>query len=359
MQPFAINQQPPLPQTPRPIVSIGGGGIVHNAHYPAYAKAGFPVAGLFDLNQARAQALAQKFGVPVVFDNLAAAVAGAPSGAVFDVAVPASALPGILPHLPDGSPVLIQKPLGESLAQAGRIAQICQEKRLRAAVNFQMRYAPFVLAARSLIAQGAIGELLDVEVRVTVYTPWALWPFLEDVHQPEFYYHSIHYMDLIRSFLGEPRGVSASAVTHPNSRIDGARTTTVLGYGPTARGVINTNHRHAYGLRHQESYVKWEGTGGAIVARMGVLMNYPQGEEDWFEYCVLEEGQEPNWQRVPLQGRWFPDAFIGSMASVMRAADDPSQPPATAVADALKTMAVVDAACRSDESGGTSLRPVE
>ena len=35
-----------LPDHPRPIVLIGAGGIVRDAHLPAYAKAGFTVASL-------------------------------------------------------------------------------------------------------------------------------------------------------------------------------------------------------------------------------------------------------------------------------------------------------------------------
>ena len=38
-----IEQQPQLPKTLRPIVCIGGGGIMRDAHLPAYRKSGFPV----------------------------------------------------------------------------------------------------------------------------------------------------------------------------------------------------------------------------------------------------------------------------------------------------------------------------
>ena len=38
----------PLPRKPRPIVVLGAGGIVKDAHLPAYAKAGLPVIALAD-----------------------------------------------------------------------------------------------------------------------------------------------------------------------------------------------------------------------------------------------------------------------------------------------------------------------
>ena len=47
----------PRPKVARPIVMIGSGGIVHDAHLPAYKKAGFPVAALVDVNREKAEAL--------------------------------------------------------------------------------------------------------------------------------------------------------------------------------------------------------------------------------------------------------------------------------------------------------------
>jgi predicted dehydrogenase len=351
-----IVQKATLPNTPRPIVSIGAGGIVHDAHYPAYQKAGFPVAGLFDLNPARAQMMAAKFKVPHIYASIAEAAKQAPSDAVFDVAVPAGNILSVLRELPNGRAVLIQKPMGDDLAQARQILALCQQKELTAAINFQMRYAPFIIAARSLIDQGVIGQVHDMEVRVTVYTPWQLWSFLEKVPKPEIWYHSIHYMDLIRSFLGEPQGIYCKSTKHPDAlKMDGTRTTLIFDYGDLLRANVETNHHHKYGLRHQESYVKWEGDKGAIKVKLGLLMNYPSGVPDAFEYCVLDEGKEPEWRSVAIDGTWFPDAFIGSMASLMRFVEGSSTVLPTAVSDAIQTMAVADAACRSHRGGATAL----
>lgn len=346
-------QKPVLPVTPRPVVLIGAGGIVHDAHLPAYRKAKFPVVGIYDPNLERASSLAREFSVDRVFPSLQSAVSEAPSGAVFDIAVPAQEIVTVLPHLPAGCGVLIQKPMGEQLDQAGRILDLCRDKQFRAAVNFQLRYAPYVLAARSLIEQGVIGDLHDMEVRVTVYTPWQLWTFLQGIPRLEIVYHSIHYLDLLRSFLGEPHGVYAKTLRHPLSpQLAPTRSTIILDYGDTVRACVSTNHGHVFGLRHQESFVKWEGTHGAIVAKMGLNMNYPKGEPDQMEYCVITGSDPPRWESARIEGSWFPDAFIGTMASVMRWTDDPKAKAATAVDDAWKTMALVEAAYRSSERGG-------
>src|SRR5579884_3877236 len=80
---------PPLPKTPRPIVVIGAGSIVHDAHLPAYRKAGFPVAALVDANWERAAFVAQEFSVPLATASMEEAISKAPKGSIFDVAVPA------------------------------------------------------------------------------------------------------------------------------------------------------------------------------------------------------------------------------------------------------------------------------
>ncbi|MBP7143426.1 MAG: Gfo/Idh/MocA family oxidoreductase, partial [Opitutaceae bacterium] len=318
---------PPNHDDPRPIVIIGAGGIVRDAHLPAYRIAGFPVFSLCDRDPGRARSLAAEFNLPHSPASPAEAVASAPAGAVFDVAVPASALHEVLPALPDGAPVLIQKPFGEDLSQARALLALCRRKQFQAAVNFQLRFAPCIAAARDLITRGVIGELHDLEVRVTVFMPWHLWTFLEGLPRVEILYHSIHYVDLIRSFLGEPLGVHAKTVRHPGTaRLASTRTNIAFDYGDTLRANITTNHGHAFGRRHQESYVKWEGTRGALKAKLGLLLDYPAGEPDTLEVCTLNSSGQPGpWEPVPLAGNWYPHAFIGTMGSLQRFASGRTQ----------------------------------
>jgi predicted dehydrogenase len=356
MEPLSLITTPLLPQRPRPIVIIGAGGIINDAHLPAYRKANFPIAGIYDLNQDQARKTAQAFNIPIVYASLQEAVASAPSDAVFDIAVPASALPKVLPHLPDGAGALIQKPMGENLNEARIIRDLCHAKHLKAGINFQLRYAPYVLAARSLIEQGYLGQIHDMEVRITAYTPFHLWKFMEAVPFAEIVYHSIHYLDLMRAFLGEPQGIYGKTVWHSKMAwFPGLNSTFALDYGDFQRAVITTNHHHEYGPKHQESYIKWEGSLGAIKARIGLMLNYPIGLPDEFEYCLLEENQEPAWHVVPIEGSWFPDAFIGTMASVMRFVEGSADHIPTSIDDAYHTMALVDAACRSSKSGAVPI----
>jgi predicted dehydrogenase len=341
-----------LPDNPRPIVIVGAGGIVRDAHLPAYTKAGFAVVSITDLQLDRARTLAEKYAIAQVYDDVAAAVAAAPDNAVYDIALPPEAQIEVLEQLPYGVAVLLQKPLGNHLPEGIRTREACRRKRLVAAVNTQLRFAPYVAAARELIAAGTIGELYDVEIRVSVHTPWEMFPYVLELDRLEINMHSVHYLDLVRSFLGDPTGVSAVTVRHPEKTHANSRSDIALTYGDRPlRVVVSTNHDHHFGERYEESYIKWEGTKGAIRVQLGLLLDYPRGGEDRLE-VVTDDRLEDGWRPVPFEGSWFPDAFIGSMSVVQRYLEGsiPSLP--TSVEDVFRTMAVVEAAYASAAKGG-------
>lgn len=337
------------PTSSIPVYITGAGGIVNDAHLPAYQLAGYTVAGIYDKDTAKAQATAERFGIAAVYKHLPAMVQAAGNTGIFDIAVPADHLMAVLQELPAGARVLMQKPMGMDYAQAKEILTLTRTKQMTAAVNFQLRYAPFITAACKLIDEGVIGELCDIEVNVNVHTPWNLWKFLYASPRVEILYHSIHYIDLIRRLAGNPTAVFAKTVKHPLMReLASVRSHIILDYGELLRANILTNHCHIYGLQHQHSYIKLEGTKGAIRITMGVLMNYPQGVADQFEYVVLEEGKVPAWKTLPLQGSWFPHAFIGSMQQVMDVVQGLKSTPDNSVEDVIDTMACVEAAYLSE-----------
>jgi predicted dehydrogenase len=343
----------PKPQVARPIVMIGSGGIVHDAHLPAYAKAGFPVAALVDMNPERAEALAKKFHVALGTASINEAIRFAPGDTIFDVAVPAKVIPGILPQLPDGAAVLIQKPMGETLEEALEILRICRAKGLTAAVNFQLRWAPNMLTARALTDVGALGELHDMEVNVSVHMPWELWSFLRTAPRLEILYHSIHYIDLVRSWFGNPRGIYAKTVKSPRTpELAATKSVIVFDYGDDKRVLIASNHSHDFDPKMQRSFVQWEGMTGAMRAQMGVNLNYPAGLPDNLEYIVRGGG---GWQEAPVSGNWFPDAFMGSMGSLQAYVQGEAKTLPTSVEDAIDTMRTVEAAYLSSQRGGVEL----
>ena len=345
-----LRQAWPRPAAPRPIVFVGAGAIVRTAHLPAYTRLRFPIAGLFDRCRATAERTAQQFGGVPVFATIGDASAAA--GVVFDVAVPGAEIAGVLAQLPHGAAVLVQKPMGESLAAAREILEVCRARALVAAINFQLRFSPNVMALADLVAADGLGDLTDIEVRVVDRQPWEQWSFLRHAPRLEVLYHSIHYLDTIRWIAGEPRGVMCRAIRHPQfEEFSDTRSTIVLDYGDRIRCSLVLNHTHRHDEQHRESMVKIEGTAGAALLTLGVNLDYPSGQPDRLEVAL-----DGGWRPIALRGSWFTEAFEGPMSNLQRFIAGEDTALISPVSDAIKTMALVEA-CYASSAAGPTLIP--
>jgi predicted dehydrogenase len=344
-----LRQSWPRPSAPRPIVIIGSGGIVNDAHLPAYRLANLPVAGIYDLDHDRALAVGAKWDAPVL-PTLEEAIAT--PNAVYDLALPPDAHVNVLPKLPNGAAVLLQKPMGSDLAGATAILDLCRKKRLIAAVNFQLRFSPMFLALADAMQRGWLGDIVDVEVHLNLVTPWHLFPFLNGMQRVEIAVHSIHYLDTIRALLGNPTGVHARTLGHPSTTLAQTRTSALIDYGPTQRVTLSINHNHDFGRKFQDASFRVEGDKGAALVKLGLLLNYPEGEPD--ELWVTRGGDD--WTAVPLTGKWFPHAFIGTMSNLQRFAAGEDDRLVTSVEDAWHTMALAEAAFESAAKPATPVK---
>src|SRR4030095_205256 len=107
-----VDYKPAMPLNPAPILIIGAGGIVHDAHLPAYKKAGFTVVGITNRTKEKAEILAKQFNIPRTYATVTEAVANAPTNTVYDITIMPDQFIETLEQLPTGAAVLIQKPMG-------------------------------------------------------------------------------------------------------------------------------------------------------------------------------------------------------------------------------------------------------
>ncbi len=331
-----------------PIVIFGAGSIVSDAHLPAYAQAGFTVAGIYDPDHTKAQTLAAKHGTRAFAKLTDATAVG--TNALYDLAVPPSAINALLQALPEGAVALIQKPMGSDIAEADAIIATLRARNIHAAVNFQLRFAPMCLALKDAIAQGLLGDVVDFDALLAVNTPWHLWAFLADLPRVEILLHSIHYLDLIRDLFGDPLGIAARTMGHPTSTVSNTRTAMILDYGQRLRANLSINHNHNFGRKFQACEFRICGTKGAAYLKVGVNLDYPKGEPD--ELWLNTGG---DWQQIPLVGNWFIAAFVGRITQVMRYATGEDTQLEGSAEDAWHTMALVEAAY---ESAAAPLHPI-
>ena len=336
------------PENKRKIGICGAGGIVDGAHLPAYTKAGLEVVAIFDTDNAKAQDVAKRHGIPTVYKTLAELLAD-PKVEIVDIAVPAAAQPEIFAQVAAAKKhILAQKPFATTVAAGEAMVKQAKDAGIIAAVNQQLRFEEGVAAAHKMVELGWIGTVSNFSINVNLITPWELWPWAKDLERLEVMLHSIHYHDLIRWFLGDAKTVFCAAGRTAGQFPKGeARTISTALYSSGVTSLVHANHVNRGGDNYAEYRI--DGDKGSIRGTLGLLYDYPSGRVDTLEVnsqVVPTDG----WMPYPVTTRWFPDAFIGTMGSVMDAIST-GAPLRASVADNIGTLKMVEALYKSMDSG--------
>jgi predicted dehydrogenase len=336
------------PENKRKIGICGAGGIVDGAHLPAYTKAGLKVVAIFDTDNAKAQDVAKRHGIPTVYKTLAELLAD-PKVEIVDIAVPAAAQPEIFAQVAAAKKhILAQKPFATTVAAGEAMVKQAKDAGIIAAVNQQLRFEEGVAAAHKMVELGWIGTVSNFSINVNLITPWELWPWAKDLERLEVMLHSIHYHDLIRWFLGDAKTVFCAAGRTAGQFPKGeTRTISTALYSSGVTSLVHANHVNRGGDNYAE--YRSDGDKGSIRGTLGLLYDYPSGRVDTLEVnsqVVPTDG----WMPYPVTTRWFPDAFIGTMGSVMDAIST-GAPLRASVADNIGTLKMIEALYKSMDSG--------
>lgn len=122
-----------------------------------------------------------------------------------------------------GVAILCEKPLGTSLAEMDAMLEACRAGGSRLMTAFPNRYAPDVLRARELVAQGRIGTLRAVKASNKGKFPGGFFVQPELSGGGSLMDHVVHVADLMNWFMGEgPEWVCAlsGTVFHPELEVD-------------------------------------------------------------------------------------------------------------------------------------------
>jgi predicted dehydrogenase len=332
----------------RPIAIVGAGMIVDVAHLPAYRKAGLEVVGIYDKDAGRAKETAQRHGVPRVYASLEELLTD-PNSEIVDIAVHPAAQPEIaFRALEAGKHLLCQKPFALSHAAGLRVVEEAERRGLKVAVNQQLRYDEGIAIARCMVEQQWIGEPLQAFFNINILTDWSLWPWLEKEERLEMQYHSLHYVDAARAFMGTPRLVWGSGARIPGQTAIGeTRTISVLVYPGERRALIQSTHASQWG--DPSATFRIEGTDGAIRGTLGLLYDYPRGRPDTLEVNSRKLPTD-GWLSYPVTQRWLPDGVVGPMKSLMEAIASGTSPDPSG-RDNLDTLRVLEGLYESMKTG--------
>jgi predicted dehydrogenase len=331
------------PRTDFGIAFIGCGGIVNYGHIPAYKAHGFQMIGGYDINLEAAKNTVQAYGLQKVYETLDE-VLNDPLIQIVDIATMAWDRHAVVAKAcAAGKHMLCQKPLSDKYSEAEEMADVAQRAGLKIAVQQQFRWSSLIRSVRCLLSEGWVGDVLDVQVQVSIHTPWDMWPWIASQPRLEVLYHSIHYLDSLRYLFGEPALVTSRHTKHPAQQDKGeTKTVTVWDYENGLQILIAICHFDwSPGLY---SLFRVLGTDGLIEGTIGTNYDYPDGRNDTIKFTSRSNSERDFY--VTLPGRWIPDAFYGPMASLMEAIQTGGEP-VTSARDNLGTLRVVDAAYRS------------
>ena len=181
-----------------------GAGNICEFHVAAVKKLlGVELVGITDLDSARAQANAEKWGTKAYADLDALVAAGAN---VIHVLTPPSAHAKVaIAALERGCHVLVEKPIAEDEADARKIGEVAAAKGLTVTVNHSLLYDPQVKRALDAVKAGSLGNVVSVDIlRGSEYPPYEggpLPPWYRDAGYP-FRDLGVHCMYLVQELLG-------------------------------------------------------------------------------------------------------------------------------------------------------------
>ncbi len=328
---------------------LGAGFIMRDVQLEAYRKAGFKVVAISDLDPQAAQRAAELRGIPRVHADLQALL-DEPAVQILDIAIPPDkqleAIQEAIqrPHILG---ILAQKPLAMNLSEAREIVRLCEQAGKRLGVNQNMRYDQSIRALKTLLDRGTLGTPVLATIEMRAIPHWQ--DFLRNYDRLTLLNMSIHHLDCFRFLFGDPERVFASVRSDP--RTDFAHRDGIALYvleyanGFRASGWDDVWTGPVREGSEGDIYIKWrvEGTEGLAWGTIG-WPDYPAGSPSTLNFTTRQRPGywfQPRWKEV-----WFPDAFAGTMAQLMRAIQENAEPEIGGQ-DNLKTMALVDACYRS------------
>jgi predicted dehydrogenase len=345
--PFQLAYQPTLPpKHDYGIAVIGCGGITTNAHLPIYRRNGLNIVGCLDVRREQAEAFARQFNIPKVYGSLDEILDDA-NVAIIDIAVPATEQLAIVERAAAaGKHLLCQKPLAENFHDAKRCVAVAQKHKVTLAVNQQFRWSPAIAATKDLLTRGLLGEPTLGTIQVNAQTPWHKWEWIRVKKTIDVLYTSIHFLDAMRHLFGDPERIYVSGARPADGSCAGeTRTIEVLEYPTTLRAYVHDEHHNLGGRDDWYAFYRVEGTEGAVKGSLGGLFGFPTGIPDRIRY-TSRKLKENSWIAPTLEGGWFPEAFLGPMASLMESLQT-GKPPVTSGEDNLRTLQLVFAAYKS------------
>lgn len=195
---------------------IGCGNVTEVKSGPGFRlAASSDVTAVMRRNRELAQDYARRHQVDRYYDDANELLQDPDVNAVYIATPPGSHEAYALAAIARGLPVYIEKPVGVDLSAARRIAAAVNAGGVRACVAHYRRRLPAFVAVKQWLAEGRIGRVLHVDLRLWKAAPrenagWRLDPALSG--GGHFHDLAPHQLDILLYYFGRPLKISGISV---------------------------------------------------------------------------------------------------------------------------------------------------
>ena len=190
---------------------IGCGEVTERKSGPAFSLIeGSSVVAVMSRSKDKAQSYAERYGIPRWYTDALSLVNDPEVNAVYIATPPSSHATYAIMAMKAGKPVYVEKPLAASYMDCQRVMRVSAETGVPCFVAYYRRNLPYFNKVRELLSQGAIGKVINVQVRFSVpprdldYNSTHLpWRVQRDIAGGGYFYDlAPHQIDLLQEFFG-------------------------------------------------------------------------------------------------------------------------------------------------------------
>lgn len=346
-------EQATLPVLPKKkdykIGIIGAGFIVRNCHLVAYRKAGFNPCAITSLDLEQSREVAGFHKLEKVYKDWHELVDD-PEIEIIDIAVPPHVQLEIVRYIcakKHIKGILCQKPIAMSVKDSREIVRLGKEAGIPIAVNSNMRYDQSMRALKYILDQKLMGEPVLATIDMRAIPDWQA--FLKEYRKLELYAMGVHHIDAFRYLFGDPEKITAVCRTDPRTKFEHTDGITqyIFHY---KNGMMASSLDDVWAWPEEpcqkNNYINWrvEGTEGFAEGDIGWHKREP-------EFCgstlrLTSKAYPGGWIEPTWETQWFPDAFVGTMANLLCAVENGTEPEISAE-DNVNTLACVEACYKS------------
>lgn len=202
---------------------IGCGEVTETKSGPAFSEVeGSSVEAVMSRSEDKARSYAERHHISKWYTDPQELIDDPDVNAIYIATPPSSHATFAIMAMKAGKPVYVEKPLAANYEDCARVNRVSEETGVPCFVAYYRRYLPYFQKVKSIIDDGVIGDVINVQIRFAVpprdldyqhagQLPWRLQP---DIAGGGYFYDlAPHQLDMLQNMFGviiEANGICAN-----------------------------------------------------------------------------------------------------------------------------------------------------